>query len=262
MARRYSLGTTFTNFGDDDLPRIEQLERLAARRALHVLFEKRVEHLGVGFADRLELDHLLVAARAELRVFVEDERKSAAHPRREIAPRRPEYDDGAAGHVFAAVIADAFHHRRGSAVAHREALAGAAVEKRASAGGAVEDDVADDHLVVGAKRRFARRPDGDDAAREPLADVVVGVPFELEGHARRCEGAEALPRACRRADADGIVGKPAPAVAPRDLAAQHGAGGAVGVPDLRRRCTTGAPPSMARFARRRSSPRSSTPSSL
>src|SRR5262249_25670967 len=49
-------------FRDDRLPGVEQLERLTAARSLHVLFEKRAEHLGVGLARRFEFDHLLVAS--------------------------------------------------------------------------------------------------------------------------------------------------------------------------------------------------------
>ena len=49
-------------------------------------------------------------------------------PAREIAARRAEHDDAAAGHVFAAVIADGFDDRVHAAVAHREAFAGHAAD--------------------------------------------------------------------------------------------------------------------------------------
>ena len=44
----------------------------------------------------------------------------------------------------------------------------------------------------GTKRRAVRRVDDDLAAGQALADVVVGVAFEGQGHAPRDEGAEAL----------------------------------------------------------------------
>jgi hypothetical protein len=47
--------------------------------------------------------------------------------RREVAPGRAEHDD-AAGHILAAVIADAFDHGDRAAVAHRKPLAGDAAD--------------------------------------------------------------------------------------------------------------------------------------
>ena len=64
-------------------------------------------------------------------------------PAAKLRPRFAEHDDQAAGHVFAAVIAHAFHHRRRAGIAHREPLAGHAVEKSFAAGGAIEHHVAD-----------------------------------------------------------------------------------------------------------------------
>ena len=43
----------------------------------------------------------------EAALLVEDVRDPAAHPGGEVAPGRPEHDDAAAGHVLAAVVADA-----------------------------------------------------------------------------------------------------------------------------------------------------------
>ena len=50
---------------------------------------------------------LLVAAARELAVVVEHVGDAAAHARREVPPGPAEHDDAPAGHVFAAVIADA-----------------------------------------------------------------------------------------------------------------------------------------------------------
>src|SRR5260370_5627497 len=77
--------------GGDGFPRIEQLERLSAAPSLHVLFEKPAEHLGVGLSDRLELDHLLVAASFEVRILVEYEGEPSAHARAEVAPGGAEH---------------------------------------------------------------------------------------------------------------------------------------------------------------------------
>ena len=206
-ARRYSLGTTLTNLGTTASQESSSSSALRLPVRCDVLFEELADDCRRRRRRSPRARPSPCCSALEVGVFVEHEGDAAAHAGREVAAGGAEDDDDAAGHVLAAVIADALDDGDRAAVAHREALAGAAVEEGPAAGGAVEDHVADDDLVVGAERRLAVRADGEDAAREPLADVVVGVAFELERHARRREGAEALPRAaldagcgwCRRA---------------------------------------------------------------
>ena len=76
-------------------------------------------------------------------------------PGGEVAAGPAEHDDAAAGHVFAAVVADAFDDRVRAAVADGEALAGDAADVRLAAGRAVERDVADDDVLLGDERRAA-----------------------------------------------------------------------------------------------------------
>ena len=106
----------------------------------------------------------MLQRRTNSAVLVEDEGDAAAHAGGEVAPGGAEHDDGAAGHVLAAVIADALDDRGRAAVAHGEALAGAAGEERAAAGRAVEDGVADDDLLVG---DGTATPRGGATARMP-----------------------------------------------------------------------------------------------
>ena len=61
----------------------------------------------VGIDQRLEIDHLAVAASRELAVDVEHVGHAAAHAGGEVAPGPAEHDHAAAGHVLAAVVADA-----------------------------------------------------------------------------------------------------------------------------------------------------------
>ena len=79
---------------------------------------------------------------------------AAAHAGGEIAARPAEHDDPTAGHVFAAVIADAFDHGTRAAVAHGEPLAGHAAQVRLAARRAVQRDVADDDVFFGHERRI------------------------------------------------------------------------------------------------------------
>ena len=88
--------------------------------------------------------------------LVQDEGLAAAHAGREVAPRGPEDDDAAAGHVLAAVVADAFDDGLGAAVAHGEALAGDAADERLAVRRAVEHDVADEDVLL--RREAGDRP--------------------------------------------------------------------------------------------------------
>ena len=65
----------------------------------------------------------------------------------------------------------------GAGVAHAEPLADDAAEEDLAAGGAVQDHVAGDDVLLGdvARRRVVRRAHHEPAAGQALADVVVGV---------------------------------------------------------------------------------------
>ena len=63
-------------------------------------------------------------------VQVEHVGRAAGHAGGEVAADRPEDDDGAAGHVLAAVVADAFDDGGRAGVAHREPLADETADER------------------------------------------------------------------------------------------------------------------------------------
>src|SRR5204862_27201 len=94
-----------------------------------------------------------------------------------------------------AVIADALDDRHRARVAHAEPFAGDAAQINFAAGGAVEHHVSGDDILLGGKRAFARRIDDDLAARQPLAAVVVHIPFDADRHAVHAERQQALPGA-------------------------------------------------------------------
>src|SRR4029079_2494784 len=98
----------------------------------------------------------------------------------------------AAGHVFATVVADAFHHRHGAGVAHGKPLTGDAGEIRLTGDRAIEHGVADDDALVRPVGRVFGRAHDDAAPGQPLADIVVRVADEVERYALRKEGAEGL----------------------------------------------------------------------
>ena len=61
--------------------------------------------------NRLQIDHRRIAAPGELAVLVKHIRNASGHPGSEVAAGDPEHGNGAAGHVFAAVVTNAFDHR-------------------------------------------------------------------------------------------------------------------------------------------------------
>ena len=134
---------------------------------------------------------------------------------------------------FAAMVAGAFDHRGGAGIAHGEALAGDTAEIALALDRAVEHGVADDDRFLRHDAGVSGRADDDAAARKPLADIVVGVAFELERHAAREPGAKALPGGAGELDVDGVRAQAGMVVALGDHAGEHGAGGAVGVADGR-----------------------------
>ena len=73
---------------------------------------------------RLEQDRLAVDLVRELAVGVVDERDAIGHAGAEVGAGRAEHHDRAAGHVLAAMVADAFDNSGSAAVADAEALAG------------------------------------------------------------------------------------------------------------------------------------------
>ncbi len=164
-------------------------------------------------------------------VGVVHERDAARHPGREVAAGRPEHDDAAAGHVLAAVVADAFDDRGRARVAHAEALAHHAAEVGLTTGGAVERDVAGDDVLLGGELRLTVGEALELAAREPLAGVVVGVALEPQRDAPGHERPEALARRAAQVHGDGVVGQAVTAPLPGEGGAEHGADGAVDVAD-------------------------------
>ena len=96
-------------------------------------------------------------------------------------------------------------------------------------GGAVEQGIARDDVVLGQEQHIVGRLDDDAAARKSLADIVVGVADQFERDTRRQERADRLPGGAGERDVDGVVGQTLGAVAPGDLGAEQGADGAVDV---------------------------------
>ncbi len=138
------------------------------------------------------MDQLVVELCRELASFVEHIRDAIGHARAEVAPRIAQHQDGAACHVLAAVIADAFDHGRGARVAHAEPLPGASCREQPATGRAVQDGVADDRVLLRCKPRHIGGHEYDFAAAHAFAEIVVGLTFEGQAHSVSGEGAKGL----------------------------------------------------------------------
>ena len=135
---------------------------------------------------------IAVDAVGEGLVGVIDERDAAGHAGPEVVADGAEDDGDTAGHVLAAVRPTALDHRVGAGIAHGEALARLAGGEQLARRGAVKHRVADDGVLVADQRRRCQRADDDDATRQSLADIVVGVAEHLQLHPLHGEGAERL----------------------------------------------------------------------
>ena len=129
------------------------------------------------------------------------------------------------------MVADALDDGARARVAHREALAGQAAREHLALGRAVQDGVADDHVLLGAVRRAVGRHDRQRPAGQALAGVVVGVAVQGELDARRQPAAERLPRRAAELDLDRARRQPLGAALAGDVAGEDAADAAVDVAD-------------------------------
>src|SRR4051794_36812493 len=113
-----------------------------------VLADDRPQPLAVVVFDWIDVDHLEVEPAGEGVVRVVHEREPTGHAGAEVAARRPEHDDLAAGHVLAPVVAHAFDDRGRARVADAEPFADDAADEALAARRPVEDDVAGDDVLL------------------------------------------------------------------------------------------------------------------
>src|SRR6266516_4837204 len=186
--------------------------------------------LGLG-KDRLQVHHRGVATLHEFAVEVEHIGDAAGHSGGEVASGDAQDGDGPAGHVFAAVISDAFDDGGGARVAYGETLAGHAAEVRLTRDRPIKDDVPRDDVFGRLATELGRWRNDDAAAREPLPAIIVGIADQFEGHTSSEERPEALARGPGKPRVDGAIGQPLVPVAPRDLVREHRTDGTVAVPD-------------------------------
>ena len=147
-----------------------------------------------------DLDHLVVDALLEVAVLVDHVGDAAAHPGSEVPAGFADHDDTSTGHVLAAVVADPFDDGDGAGVADGETFPGSSVEVAVAGDGAIQHGVADDDVLFRHDRAGWFGLDDDPPTGQSLADVVVGVTFEMQRDAACQPGAEALARGALQLD--------------------------------------------------------------
>src|SRR6185369_3922856 len=179
--------------------------------------------------DTADVDELVVVAVDEVAVEIEHVREAAGEASAEIHAGAAEYAHDATRHVLTAMIARALDDGDRAGIAHRESLARNAGREKVAARRAIQARVAHDHGVFANETRFARMTQHQLASRHALADVVVGIAFEVHVQAAGIPHAEALPNVAGESHDERRVFHAVVAPLARDLAGEPGADGAVEV---------------------------------
>src|SRR5690606_12196254 len=117
-------------------------------------------------ANAEEFDLRQIAALLEIAVLIVDIGDTAAHARCKIAARPAQHRDDTASHIFAAMVACAFHDGDGPRIADREALPGDAIKIGLTRDRAVEHRVADNDVFGRVARQVLRRANYDASTRQ------------------------------------------------------------------------------------------------
>ena len=152
-----------------------------------------------------QFNHCAITVTSKVTVLVKHVSNATRHPGSEVSSGLAQNHDAAAGHVFAAMIADREHHGVDTAVADTEAFTCDPADVRFAAGRPIKADVADDHVVFRFEGRGRRWMNDDLAARQTLPDLIIGVAGEREGQATRYEGTETLSGRAREGEPNRIV---------------------------------------------------------
>ena len=179
--------------------------------------------------DGFEIDEFGIAAYVEITFFVEYISNATGHASCKVASGFAQNDSHPPCHILTSVIANAFDDRANARVAHAETFARLTANKCLPIGCTVEGYVADDDIVFGFKGGSLTRIDNQFAAAQSLAKVVIGVAFEAEGDARRCEGCKRLSSRSFKGDVNGVFRQTIGSEASRDFAAEDGSDHAVGI---------------------------------
>src|SRR5882757_5660334 len=123
-------------------------------------------------------------------------RQPARHTRTKIESQRTKHQHHATGHIFAAMLPDAFHNRQRATIANRKPLPSSSTDVKLPGSRAVQHGVSGQHIATPRSRRSRRN--SNRSAGKPFADVIVRFPSQFQRDAVRQECPETLPRRPRK----------------------------------------------------------------
>src|SRR5690606_27922365 len=187
-------------------------------------------HLLLGLAqDRLQIHHAGVAAQLQAALRVPHVGHATGHAGCKVAAHFAQNNHGTARHVFATMIAYAFHNRAGTGVTHGKAFTGHAVEVSRTGQGAVKHGIAHDDVVRAVATKVVGRAHDNAAAGQAFTYVVIGFTHQIQGDALRQESAKALTRCTFALNVQAVVRQTLMAVFLGEYAREHGTDAAVAV---------------------------------
>src|ERR1700733_5556092 len=110
----------------------------------------------------------------EAAVLVEHPCYATGHTSAEVLAGTAQHENGAPGHVLAAMIADTFDDGDSARIADGEALAGASGSQQAARCGAIERDIAEQNVMRAFTRGVTLGTKHDLSTAQTLADEVIG----------------------------------------------------------------------------------------
>ena len=119
----------------------------AMRFEIRPLMIQRFQRIGFG-GDRFQRHLRHIAAAFKGAVTIQHIGDAARHACCEIASGIAKHHDGAAGHIFAPVVANTLDNSDGAGIADGETFAGNAAEITFAAGGAEQHGVADNDIFL------------------------------------------------------------------------------------------------------------------
>jgi hypothetical protein len=152
-----------------------------------------------------KLDHLLVDLPLEVLVDVEDVGDTTRHTSGEVTASAAKAENATTSHVLATVVTHTLNDGGDTRVTNSETLSGNTTEETSTSGGAVQANVADDHVLLGLEDRGTRRVDDEAATGKTLSNVIVAVTLKFEGDTGSKEGTERLASGATNVGMDGVL---------------------------------------------------------
>src|SRR5262245_13949384 len=110
-------------------------------------------------------------------------------------------------HILTAMVPNGFYYGSYAAVADPEALASHATDICFATGCPIKRHVADNDVVFWHKGRAGRGIEDDLAARQSLAKIVIGIPFQFQGDPWGHKSAKTLPSRTLKVQVNGVFGQ-------------------------------------------------------